>query len=114
VLDVIDQLDPEPFLRAYRIDGHGHPAYDPKLLLGVLLYAYAVGVRSSRQIERRPRRLAGSRPGPSGSASAAKRTGGAGSRPSLRRSSKVESSAGVTGMMRLVRSAYSSSIRTAQ
>jgi transposase len=52
ILDVVDQLDLAPFLRAYRADGHGHPAYDPKLLLGVLLYAYAIGVRSSRQIER--------------------------------------------------------------
>ena len=53
VRDVVDQLDLGPFLRAYRADGHGHPAYDPKLLLGVLLYAYAMGVRSSRQIQRR-------------------------------------------------------------
>jgi transposase len=53
VHDVVDQLDLGPFLRVYRADGHGHPAYDPKLLLGVLLYAYTVGVRSSRQIERR-------------------------------------------------------------
>jgi transposase len=53
ILDVVDQLDLQPFLRAYRADGHGHPAYDPKALLGVLLYAYAVGMRSSRQIERR-------------------------------------------------------------
>jgi transposase len=52
VRDVVDQLDLKPFLRAYRNDGHGHPAYDPKTLLGVLLYAYAIGVRSSRQIER--------------------------------------------------------------
>src|SRR5215211_8185269 len=52
VRDVVDQLDLEPFLRAYRADGHGHPAYDPKMLLGMLLYAYAIGVRSSRQIER--------------------------------------------------------------
>jgi len=52
VCDVVDQLDLGPFLRAYRADGHGHPAYDPKTLLGVLLYAYAIGVRSSRQIER--------------------------------------------------------------
>src|SRR6266511_1399279 len=51
ILDVVDQLD--PFLRTYRADGHGHPAYDPKLLLGVLLYGYCLGVRSSRQIERR-------------------------------------------------------------
>jgi transposase len=53
VRDVVDQLDLDPFLRDYRADGHGHPAYDPKTLLGVLLYAYAIGVRSSRQIERR-------------------------------------------------------------
>jgi transposase len=52
VLDVVDQLDLGPFLRAYRADGHGHPAYHPKTLLGVLLYAYAIGVRSSRQIQR--------------------------------------------------------------
>jgi transposase len=53
--DVADQLDLGPFLRAHRADGHGHPAYDPKTLLGVLLYAYAIGVRSSRQIARRCR-----------------------------------------------------------
>jgi transposase len=53
LLDVVDQLDLGPFYRVHRDDGHGHPAYDPKLLLGVLLYAYAIGVRSSRQIERR-------------------------------------------------------------
>ena len=53
VLDVVDQLDLAPFYRAHRDDGHGHPAYHPKALPGVLLYAYAIGVRSSRQIERR-------------------------------------------------------------
>jgi Transposase domain (DUF772) len=41
-----------PFRCAYRADGHGHPAYDPKRLLGVLLYGYCLGVRSSRQLER--------------------------------------------------------------
>jgi transposase len=53
VRDVVDQLDLGPFLRRYRADGHGRAAYDPKALLGVLLYAYAIGLRSSRQIERR-------------------------------------------------------------
>ncbi len=53
VLDVTDQLDLGPFLLGYRADGHGHTSYDPKLLLGVLLYGYAIGVRSSRQIQRR-------------------------------------------------------------
>jgi len=31
------------FYRAHRDDGHGHPAYDPKLSLGVLLYGYCLG-----------------------------------------------------------------------
>jgi transposase len=53
VLDVVDQLDLGPFLKAYRADGHGRAAYEPRMLLGVLLYAYCTGVRSSRQIERR-------------------------------------------------------------
>jgi transposase len=53
VLDVVDQLDLGPFYRHYRDDGHGHPAYDPKTLLGVLLYGYCLGVRSSRQLEGR-------------------------------------------------------------
>jgi transposase len=53
ILDVVDQLDLEPFLRPDRTDGHGHPAYDPKTLLGVLLYGYCIGVSSSRQLERR-------------------------------------------------------------
>jgi transposase len=53
ILDVVDQLDLQPFYLAHRDDGHGHPAYDPKTLLGVLLYGYCLGVRSSRQLERR-------------------------------------------------------------
>ena len=53
ILDAVDQVDLALFYRAHRADGHGHPAYDPKTLLGVLLYAYSIGVRSSRQIERR-------------------------------------------------------------
>jgi len=53
ILDVVDQLDLVPFYRQHRDDGHGHPAYDPKTLLGVLLYGYCIGVRSSRQLERR-------------------------------------------------------------
>src|ERR671930_1210236 len=53
ILDVVDQLDLAPFYLAHCDDAHGHPAYDPKTLLGVLLYGYCLGVRSSRQIERR-------------------------------------------------------------
>jgi hypothetical protein len=53
ILDVADQLDLGPFYRAHRDDGHGYPAYDSKTLLGVLLYGYCLGARSSRQLERR-------------------------------------------------------------
>ena len=53
MLDVVDQLDLGPFLKAYRADGHGRAAYEPRMLLAVLLYGYCTGVRSSRQIERR-------------------------------------------------------------
>jgi transposase len=53
VLDLVDQLDLGPFLQSYRADGHGRAAYDPRMLLSVLLYAYCTGIRSSRQIERR-------------------------------------------------------------
>src|SRR5215216_8072758 len=52
VLDVVDQLDLTGFYTSYCADGHGRAAYQPGMLLGVLLYAYAIGVRSSRQIER--------------------------------------------------------------
>jgi transposase len=38
VLDVVDQLDLGPFLKAYRADGHGRAAYEPRMLLAVLLY----------------------------------------------------------------------------
>jgi hypothetical protein len=55
MLDVVDQLDLGPFLKAYRADGHGRAAYAPRMLLAVLLYAYCTGIRSSRQIERRCR-----------------------------------------------------------
>ena len=55
ILDVVDQLDLDPFLPAYRADGHGRAAYQPRMLLAVLLYGYCTGVRSSRQIERRCR-----------------------------------------------------------
>ena len=53
ILDVVDQLDLGPFLKAYRADGHGRAAYEPRMLLAVLLYGYCTGIRSSRQIERR-------------------------------------------------------------
>lgn len=53
VLDVVAELDLSEFYAAFREDGRGGAAYDPAMLLGVLVYAYCVGERSSRRIEAR-------------------------------------------------------------
>ena len=53
VIDVVDAIDLDRFRRSYRRDGHGRPAYDPAMMVALLLYAYCGGVRSSRVIERR-------------------------------------------------------------
>lgn len=55
VIDVVEQLELTDFRAAYRADGHGRAAYDPAVLVAVLLYSYCVGWRSSRVVERRCR-----------------------------------------------------------
>jgi transposase len=55
VIEAVDELDLEPFYGAYRADGHGAAAHEPKMMLTLLAYSYAVGERSSRAIERRCR-----------------------------------------------------------
>jgi len=52
VLDSVDELDLSAFYAAYRLDGRSRPAYDPAMMVGLLMYAYARGNRSSRRIER--------------------------------------------------------------
>jgi transposase len=52
VLGAVEQMDLAAFYGAYRANGQGRAAYDPRMLLSLLLYAYATGVSSSRQIER--------------------------------------------------------------
>jgi transposase len=52
VLDAVSQMDLTPFYAKYRADGWGHAAYEPSMMVCLLLYAYCLGVRSSRQIER--------------------------------------------------------------
>src|SRR5215204_5752155 len=53
VLDTVAELELEPFYRAYRADGWGRAAHDPQMMVALMLYAYAIGERSSRRIERR-------------------------------------------------------------
>jgi transposase len=53
VLDAVAGMDLSVFYAAYRRDGWGRPAYDPAMMVALLLYAYARAERSSRGIERR-------------------------------------------------------------
>src|SRR2546425_7322780 len=55
VLDALDELDLSAFYGAYRDDGWGRAAFEPQMMVALLLYAYAAGERSSRGIERRCR-----------------------------------------------------------
>ena len=55
VIEAVEELDLEPFYGAYRQDGHGASAHEPRMMVGLFAYAYAVGERSSRGIERRCR-----------------------------------------------------------
>jgi transposase len=55
VLDAVEEIDLNAFYGAYRDDGWGRAAFEPAMMVALLLYAYAVGERSSRGIERRCR-----------------------------------------------------------
>ena len=59
VLDVVGALDLGEFYARYRLNGQGAAAYDPAMMVGLLVYAHAVGVKSSRAIERACTRDAG-------------------------------------------------------
>jgi transposase len=52
VLDAVAEMNLDAFYASYRAEGHGRAAHDPKMMAALLLYAYARGERSSRQIER--------------------------------------------------------------
>jgi transposase len=53
VLDAVEQMSLAAFYEDYRADGDGRPAHDPAMMVALVLYAYAVGERSLRGIERR-------------------------------------------------------------
>ena len=54
ISDTVDELDLRAFYARYeqREDGRGQLAYEPRLMLKVLIYAYVVGLFSSRKIAR--------------------------------------------------------------
>ena len=53
VIETVDQLDLSGVYGYYRRDGRGRPAHDPAMMVALVLYGYAIGVTSSRAIERR-------------------------------------------------------------
>jgi transposase len=50
LLDTVPQLELRRFYAAYEHDTRGAPPYDPAMMVCLLLYAYCVGVFSSRKI----------------------------------------------------------------
>lgn len=52
ILDAVEEMDLAGFYAAYRSDGWGAAAYDPAIMVAVLLYGYCQGLRSSRKIAR--------------------------------------------------------------
>lgn len=48
---VDNHLDLSLFEQSYKNDDNGRPAYDPAILLKIILFAYSKGVTSSREIE---------------------------------------------------------------
>ncbi len=52
ILGAVEQMDLSAFYGAYRENGQGRAAYEPSMMVALLLYSYARGNRSSRGIER--------------------------------------------------------------
>ncbi len=50
ISEVVDSLDLSEIKRYYRANGQGNAAYHPSMMVKVLLYAYCVGIPSSRKI----------------------------------------------------------------
>jgi transposase len=53
ISDVVDHLDLSAIMERYADEERGYPPYHPAMMVKVLLYAYSIGVASSRRIEKR-------------------------------------------------------------
>jgi transposase len=51
LIDAVEQMKLSGFYAKYRSDGKGQAAFEPSMMVTLLLYAYSLGVRSSRKIE---------------------------------------------------------------
>lgn len=52
VIDIVKMINTSALHARHPNDGPGRPAYDPDMMLALLFYAYCMGTRSSRRIER--------------------------------------------------------------
>jgi transposase len=52
ILDVVETLDLSEIYASYDGSRGGRPGFDPRLLVGLLVYGYCIGLTSSRKIER--------------------------------------------------------------
>lgn len=53
ILDLVGELNLRPIFEHYERELRGYPPHNPQMMVALLLYAYAVGVPSSRKIERK-------------------------------------------------------------
>lgn len=53
ISDVVDHLDLSAIMERYAGEERGYPPYHPAMMVKVLLYAYCIGIASSRKIEKR-------------------------------------------------------------
>ena len=51
IIDVVNELNLDPIYEHYNASKGGQPAYNPRMMVGLLLYAYCMGMPSSRKIE---------------------------------------------------------------
>ena len=52
IADVVEELDLKAVYQSYEGDGRGLAAYQPSMMIRLLVYGYCLGVVSSRKIER--------------------------------------------------------------
>jgi transposase len=53
ILDTVEELELSAIFAHYERESRGYPPHHPRMMVALLLYAYCVGVSSSRQIEKR-------------------------------------------------------------
>ena len=53
ISDVVDEMDLSAIIKRYKDEDRGYPPYHPVMMVKVLLYAYCIGVPSSRKIAKR-------------------------------------------------------------